>query len=388
MKKGTVSNITLPLAVLTSLTLGSAQAATSVKIATITPLSGQNSNLGIQIKNSVQLAVNEMKPEFAKLGMNLSLVGYDDQGDPATGTAQARRVAADKTVLGVIGALQSGVSIPASAALAPSHVVMISPSNTAGKVTDRGLKNMNRVCARDDAQGPAGGDFVVKNLKAKKVYVLNDKTPYGQGLADEAEKTMKAAGATIVQSEGIDSAERDFTALITKIQTLKPDALYFGGIYGQAGPLAKQLRDKGVTIPLVGGDGFDSDDMIKLADTGANNIFFTTVAPPLDAAPTAKALAASYQKTFGSEIQGFGIMSYDAAKVVLQGMLNAARANGNKAPTRAQVETSVRSGTFKNLVTGEVAFDRNGDRKSAKMYVIAVKNGVRSTAGTLNVIRK
>ena len=378
----------LYLAVLAGLALGQAQAATVVKIATITPLSGSNSNLGLNIKNGAQLAVNEMKAEFAKAGLSVSLVAYDDQADPATGTAAARRVVADKTILGVVGTLNSGVAIPASAALAPSHVTMISPSNTNPKGTDRGLKNMNRVCARDDAQGPAGGDFVVNTLKAKKVYVLNDKTPYGQGLSEEAEKAMKAKGVNIVQSEGVAAEERDFTAIITKIQTLKPDAIYFGGLYGQVGPFAKQLRDKGITTPIVGGDGLDSEDLIKLAGSGASNLYFTTVAPPVESVPAAKALAANFKKTFGSDLQGYGVMAYDAAKVVLQGILNAHELNGNKTPTRQQVETAVRSSTYTNLMTGEVKFDKNGDRLTAKMYVIAVQNGKRSTAATQNVIRK
>ena len=378
----------LSLSLAGALAFGNASALTNIKIASISPLSGASSNQGLQLKNGTQLAINDMKAEFAKAGLSVSLVAYDDQADPATGTAAARRVAADKTILGVVGTLNSGVAIPASAAMAPSHVVMVSPVNTNPKVTDRGLKNMNRVCARDDAQGPAGGDFVVGTLKAKKVYVLNDKTPYGQGLADEAEKAMKAKGATIVQSEGVDGQERDFTAIITKIQTLKPDAIYFGGLYGQVGPFAKQLRDKGITTPIVGGDGLDSDDLVKLAGTGANNIYFTTVAPPLDAVPAAKAAAATFKKSFGSDMQGFGVLGYDSAKIILQGILNAYKMNGNKVPTREQVETSVRSGTFKNLLTGEISFDKNGDRKTAKMYVMVLKDGTRSTAATVNVTRK
>ena len=376
------------LSLLLALTLGNASALTNIKIASISPLSGPSSNQGLQLKNGTQLAINDMKAEFAKAGLSVTLVAYDDQADPATGTAAARRAVADKNILAVVGTLNSGVAIPASAAMAPSHLAMVSPVNTNEKVTDRGLKNMNRVCARDDAQGPAGGEFVVKNLKAKKVYVLNDKTPYGQGLADQAEKAMKAAGATIVQSEGVAAEERDFTALITKIQALKPDAIYFGGLYGQVGPFLKQVRDKGINTPVVGGDGFDSEDLIKLAGSGASNVYFTTVAPPVESVAAAKTLAANYQKTFGAPLQGYGVMSYDAAKVVLQGILNAYKLAGNKLPTRTQVETSIRSGTYKDLMTGEVKFDKNGDRMTAKMYVIAVQGGKRSTAGTLNVIRK
>ena len=380
---------TLALGLAAALSLGQAGAQSTVKIATISPLSGSSSNLGVQIKNGTQLAVTEMTPQFTKLGMKLSLVAYDDQGDPATGTGAARRVAADRSILGVVGTLNSGVAIPASAVLAPSKVPMISPANTGVKVTDRGLKNMNRICARDDAQGPAGADFMIDKLKVKRVFVINDKTPYGEGLAQEAQKRLKARGVQVVGFEGVAAEERDFTALITKIQGLKPDAVYFGALYGQAGPFAQQLRAKGVKVPLVGGDGFDSEDLAKLAGkAGANNIYFTTVAPPIAAVPAAKAMAATYKKTFGSDVQGYGILSYDSAKILLTAILNAAKANGNKAPSRAQVESAVRSGSYTSgLLTGAVTFDKNGDRRSAKMYVIAIKDGKRVTDSTIDVKR-
>ena len=379
---------TVLLTALSALLAAQAQAQTTVKIATVSPLSGAVSNLGVQMKNGAQLAVNEMKPQFAKLGMNLSLVAYDDQADPATGTAAARRIAADRTILGLVGPLTSGVAIPATAALAPSRVATVAPVATSEKVTDRGLKNVNRVCARDDAQGPAGANFIVQNLKAKRIYVLNDKTPYGQGMADEAEKAMKARGVQIVQSEGVAAEERDFTAVITKIQTLKPDAIYFAGLYGQIGPFTQQLRAKGIQIPLVSGDGLDSPDFIKLAGANVSNVYFTALAPSLETVPAAKAVAAQYQKTFGAPMQGTAIMSYDSAKVLLTGILNAAKANGNKVPSRAQVESAVRSGTYKGLLTGEVKFNASGDRTSPKIYVEALKNGKRSTAATLNTTRK
>lgn len=377
----------LGLAVLAALTLGSANGLTAIKIASISPLSGASSNQGLQLKNGTQQAINDMKAEFAKAGMTVSLVAYDDQADPATGTAASRRIVADKNILAVVGTLNSGVAIPVSAAMAPSHVAMVSPVNTNPKVTDRGLKNMSRICARDDAQGPAGGSFVVGNLKAKKIYVLNDKTPYGQGLADEAEKAMKTAGATIVQSEGVDGQERDFTAMITKIQTLKPDAIYFGGMYGQIGPFLKQLRDKGITTPLMGGDGLDSPDLVTLAGSGATNVYFTALTPDITTLPSAKALADTYRKSFGLNMQGTAVVSYDATKVVLQGILNAYKANGNKVPSRQQVEEAVRKGKFTGL-TGNITFDKNGDRTTAKMYIANIKDGKRGSAGAIDIQRK
>ncbi len=314
MKKTSILALTL----LGSLTLGAASAQTTLKIATLSPLSGGQSDLGTQIKNGAQLAVNEYVAQFKKLGFDLSLVGYDDQADPATGTAAARKIAADNSILAVVGTLNSGVAIPSSAALAPSHVSMVSPANTANQVTDRGLKNMNRIVARDDAQGPAGANFMISKLKAKSVYLLNDKTAYGEGLAAEVKKALQAKNVKISGDEGTEE-KSDFSAIIQKIKLTKPDAIYFGGIYNQVGVFLKQLREQGVTIPVVGGDGLDSEQMVTIGGKGSNNVFYTTVAAPAEALPAAKTVADAYSKAFGKDIQGFGLFGYDAAKVTLAG---------------------------------------------------------------------
>ncbi|WP_161883758.1 branched-chain amino acid ABC transporter substrate-binding protein [Deinococcus alpinitundrae] len=380
MKKTSILALTL----LGSLTLGAASAQTSLKIASISPLSGGQSDLGTQIKNGAQLAVNEYVAQFKKLGFDLSLTGYDDQADPATGTAAARKIAADTSILAVVGTLNSGVAIPSSAALAPSHVAMVSPANTANQVTDRGLKNMNRIVARDDAQGPAGANFMVSKLKSKSVYLLNDKTAYGEGLVAEVKKALQAKNVKISGDEGTEE-KSDFSAIIQKIKLTKPDAIYFGGIYNQIGVFVKQLREQGVMIPLVGGDGLDSEQMVTIGGKGSDNVFYTTVAAPADALPSAKKVADAYSKTYGKDIQGFGIFGYDAAKVVLQGVLLAAKDNGNKLPSREQVETAMRKVRATGLLSGTVQFNSMGDRKAAKMYIMSINNGKFSLNSTLNV---
>ncbi len=380
MKKTSILALTL----LGSLTLGAASAQTSLKIASISPLSGGQSDLGTQIKNGAQLAVNEYVAQFKKLGFDLSLTGYDDQADPATGTAAARKIAADTSILAVVGTLNSGVAIPSSAALAPSHVAMVSPANTANQVTDRGLKNMNRIVARDDAQGPAGANFMISKLKAKSVYLLNDKTAYGEGLVAEVKKALQAKNVKISGDEGTEE-KSDFSAIIQKIKLTKPDAIYFGGIYNQIGVFVKQLREQGVTIPLVGGDGLDSEQMVTIGGKGSDNVFYTTVAAPADALPSAKKVADAYSKAYGKDIQGFGIFGYDAAKVVLQGVLLAAKDNGNKLPSREQVETAMRKVRATGLLSGTVQFNSMGDRKAAKMYIMSINGGKFSLDSTLNV---
>ncbi|MBZ9713644.1 branched-chain amino acid ABC transporter substrate-binding protein [Deinococcus multiflagellatus] len=364
-----------PLTVLAALALGTASAQTTIKIATLSPLSGGQSDLGSQIRNGAQLAVNEYKAQFKKLGFDLVLVPYDDQADPATGTSAANKIAADRQILAVVGTLNSGVAIPASAVLVKSRVAMVSPANTANQVTDRGLSNMNRIVARDDAQGPAGANFIAGDLKAKKVYVLNDKTAYGEGLAKAVEQALKARNVQVVANEGTEE-KSDFSTIISKIRLQRPDAIYFGGIYNQVGVFIKQLREAGLATPVVGGDGMDSGELpVIVGKANANNIYFTTVAAPMSALPAARVFAANYRNTYRDEMQGFGAFGYDAAKVVVQGVLNAVRANGNKLPSRAQVESAIRKGNYTGLLSGNVSFNSVGDRKEASLYVMNVSGG-------------
>ena len=379
-----MKKFTLGLGVLATLALGNASALTTVRIASLTPLSGGQSDLGNQIKNGAQIAVTEYKAQFAKLGMDIQLIGYDDQADPATGTAAARKIAADKNILAVVGTLNSGVAIPSSEALKASHVALVSPANTANQVTDRGLPNMNRIVARDDSQGPAGANFIMNNLQGKKVYILNDKTAYGEGLAKEVDKALRAKGVQVVTNEGTEE-KSDFSSIVSKIKLQKPDAIYFGGIYNQIGVFIKQLREAGIDTPVVGGDGMDSSELAVIAGKGAGNIYFTTVAAPIEALPAAKTFAANYLKTFKKPAQGFGAFGYDAAKVALQGILNAAKANGNKVPSRTQVETAIRKGSFTGLLSGNVSFNSVGDRKAGTLYVMSVQGGKYKLASSIPV---
>ncbi|OOV15390.1 branched-chain amino acid ABC transporter substrate-binding protein [Deinococcus sp. LM3] len=369
---------------LAALLLGSGASAQNagktIKIATLSPLSGSLSSLGVQVRNGTQLAVNEAAPAFAKLGLKLQLVAFDDQADPATGTAAARKIAADRQILAVVGALNSGVTIPATAALQASRVAVVNSASTANQVTDRGLKNVNRIVPRDDAQGPAGASFIRSTLKAKKVYVLNDKTAYGEGLAREVERSLKAAGVKVVASEGTEE-KADFSGVIAKIRLQKPDVIYFGGVYNQVGVFLRQLRGAGVMIPVVGGDGLDSSELSKIAGPGARDVYYTTTAAPVESLPSAGAFAATYRKTFGMAPQGFAVFGYDAARVALRGILAAAKAAQNGVPSREQVQSAVRQGTYSGLLTGTVAFNSVGDRREANLYVMKL-NGTKATLST------
>ncbi|GGM05362.1 branched-chain amino acid ABC transporter substrate-binding protein [Deinococcus aerophilus] len=363
---------------------GVASAQTTIKIASLSPLSGSQSFTGTLLKNGAQLAVEEQKAAFKKLGFDLQFVGYDDQADPATGTAAARKIASDRQILGVVGTMNSGVAIPASQALKASHVTMVSPAVTANEVTDRGLANMNRIVARNDAQGPAGAKFMMDKLGAKSVYILNDKTSYGEGLAAEVEQTLKAGGAKVIVNEGTEE-KSDFSSIIAKIKLQKPDAVYFGGIYTQIGIFIRQLRDAGIDIPVVGGDGLDSTELATIAAKGANNIYYTTIVAPLESLPAAKTFTANYRKAFKTVPAGYAAFAYDSANVIAQGILDAAKANGGKLPTRTQVETAIRKGSFKGLLSGDVTFNSVGDRNSVTLYIMKVQAGKQSLAAQSTV---
>ncbi|TFE19400.1 branched-chain amino acid ABC transporter substrate-binding protein, partial [Cohnella luojiensis] len=228
---------------------GSSGDLTVIKIASQSPLSGGSSVQGEAVKLGGQMALDERKEEFKKLGFDLQFVPYDDQGDQKKGVANAEMIGADKAILAVLGHMNSGVSIPSSVVYEKYNIPMISPANTATDVTDRKLKVVNRVVARDDFQGPAGAEYAVKTVGAKNIFVIQDKTSYGQGLAEAFKTAAEGLGATIAGYEGITVGEKDFNGVLNQVLSKKPDFIFFGGLYNEGGLIVKQAREKGITVP-------------------------------------------------------------------------------------------------------------------------------------------
>jgi len=339
-----------------------------IKIAVQAPLSGEQAALGEHIKLGAQLAVEEATKAFKSLGYDLELVPYDDQAKPEVGVANARNVVADPDVLVLVGHFNSGVALPASEVYKDAMLVMSSPANTATDITDRGYPNVNRVCGRDDVQGPVGARFAAQDLKLKSVYIIHDKTLYGQGVADNFRGEAKKLGMNVLGYEGTEE-RANFSPMINPLKARNPALVYFGGIYHQGGLLLKQLREKGVSAKFMGPDGLDSAEMVKIAGAAATGSYYTSVAGPPDAYPETAAFAKKFKQRFGKDVESFGMYGYDSAQVGIKAMERWIQANGGKKPGRADVSTAVRK--IKNFkgVTGSIEFDNKGDPVKAKYFV-------------------
>jgi branched-chain amino acid transport system substrate-binding protein len=357
---------------LSSSLMANGQSKGIIKIVSQTPLSGGQAVLGIAIKNGVDLAVQDYGKLVTAYGFRFVFDGFDDQAKAEVGVANANRLINDADVLGVIGHLNSGVTIPSSEVYAKVNLAMVTPAATNPTITDRRSTAAvtNRVCGRDDVQGPAGAEFAIKTLKAKRFYVISDKTAYGDGIAAAFSARAKELGAQILVESGFESSEREFSSVLNRAAIDKPDAIYFGAIYDQAGPFIKQARGKGITAAMLGGDGWDSSDLQKLAGVeNLKNVYFTTTSAPISALPAAKRFAERYKAKFNRNPEGYSAYGYDAARAVIQAIGDSLKAGKGAKPTRANVAKALRSVKFAG-VTGPVAFNARGDLPVAKYVVI------------------
>jgi branched-chain amino acid transport system substrate-binding protein len=341
----------------------------TIKIAVQAPLSGEQAALGEHVKLGAQLAVEEAVKPFKALGFDLVFVPYDDQAKPEVGVANARNIISDQDILALVGHFNSGVALPASEVYKDAMLAMISPANTATEITDRGFPNVNRVCGRDDVQGPVGARFAAQDLKVKSVYIIQDKTVYGQGVAENFRSEAIKLGLKVLGYDGTEE-RANFAPMIIPMKAKNPDFVYFGGIYHQGGLLLKQMREKGVKAAFMGPDGLDSSEMVKITGAQVVGSYYTTVAGPPDAYPETAAFAKKFKQRFGREVESFGMYGYDAAQVGIAAIKEVIQANGGKKPGRAEVSAAIRK--LKNFrgVTGSITFDSKGDPVKAKYFVL------------------
>lgn len=344
-------------------------AAIKVKIGFAAPLTGSQAHLGKDLENAARLAVEEINASHPKIGnqpAEFELLAEDDMADPRTATTVAQKFA-DKGVNGVIGHLNSGASIPASKIYHDNGIVQISPASTAIAYTAQGYRNAFRVMANDSQQGKALGVFAAQTLGAKNIAIIDDRTAYGQGLADEFEKAAKSAGATIVAHEFTNDKASDFNAILTNIKGHKPDLLFYGGMDGQGAPMVKQMRELGMLIPMMGGDGMRSDEFLKLAGADAQGVIGSLPGVPFEQMPNGEAFKQKFEAKYGP-IQLYAPYGYDAVQIMAAAMQKA----GSADPTKyaAAVATTQHSG-----VSANIAFDNKGDLQSGAVTLYRAMDG-------------
>ncbi len=342
-----------------------------IKIATQSPLSGDLKEVGTDIKNATQLAIEQLSGPLLEMGIKVELAPFDDEGNPDKGIANAQIIVADPAVLAIVGHYNSGVQIPSSELYHGANLCNVSPANTNPTVTDRGYIEVNRICGRDDVQGAVGAQLA-KKRRIQSAYVIHDTTPYGRGIAEYFKKDAEAQGIRIVGFAGTEE-KANFTAMIRGILKQKPNAIYLAGGY-EVSALFKQLREKGFKGMFISDDAFDSPEAAKIAGDAllaGEGTYFSTVAGPAFAYPDTAKFANDFKAKFGASPQPFAAQSYDCAAVVLQAIENAAKA-ADGVPTRADVSRAVRDLKDFHGITGTVTFNAKGDPIKAKYFVIQV----------------
>ena len=331
------------------------------------PLTGGIAHQGKDDENGVALAVAQANAKKLVIGgrpVTFRLMSEDDQGDPKLGTLVAQKFV-DAKVAAVIGHLNSGVTIPASEIYARAGIPVISGSATNPALTERGLKGVFRTVGRDDQQGPAIAAYIAQDLKAKRVALVDDKTAYGEGLATEVEKALKAANVTVVGRERTTDKETDFKAILTRIKQKNPDAVFHGGMDATGGVMLKQARELGLRAQFAFGDGACTDEMSGLAGGAGEGLACSQAGLP--AAAASKEFLDAFVPKYGPT-KLYAPFYYDAANVAIEAMRKADSVD----PARFTPEIYKIS---HQGATGKIEFDEKGDRRNAEMTLFRMQKG-------------
>ncbi|MDF0604116.1 branched-chain amino acid ABC transporter substrate-binding protein [Neisseriaceae bacterium TC5R-5] len=354
----------------TTTTAGADNGAVVVKIGSANPLSGPFAHWGHDSDNGVKLAVMEANTEKLTLDgkpVRFEVVSEDDQADPKTATQVAQRLV-DAKVAGVIGHLTSGAAIPASRIYSEAGIPMVAASVTSPSFTKQGYNNTFRLIANDEQQGVALAKYAVETLKAKRIAIIDDRTTYGQGLADDFARAVTAAGGKVVKREFTNNNATDFMAILTSIKNEKPDLLFYGGMDAQAGPMVKQMNKLGIQAMFMGADGINTPEFAKLGGSSAEGAYASSAGMPKEKLPGYADFSKRFKQEFQKDIQAYAPYTYDATKVMIDAMKRA----GSADPAKYLPELAK---TDKQGVTGKIAFDSKGDIKDGTVALYRLKNG-------------
>jgi branched-chain amino acid transport system substrate-binding protein len=335
-----------------------------IRIGAAGPMTGDQSKMGIDLRNGVELAVAEWNEKGALLGKKILVVPGDDQADPKQAVSIANKFINQK-VNAVVGHWNSNCSINASTYYNAANIVSISPASTNPRLTQQGYKTVFRVCGTDDQQGGVAAEFVLKTVKPKRVAVLHDKTTYGQGLADYFKKAVETQ-VPVVFYDGIQTRDPDYKAVLTSMKQKDPDVYFFGGVYPEAGRLVRQAKEVGLNIPMITGDGVYDPTFIAIAGKSAEGTYVTFGKDP-SGLPTSKTFNEKYTAKYGAP-GPYSIYAYDAANVILTAIQQTGTTDGLK------LAEYISRNTFKGAF-GDISFDKNGDVTKAPYVVWEVRDG-------------
>lgn len=358
-------------------TPGAEAGAIVVKIGHAAPLTGPQSHLGKDNENGARLAVDDANAKGLEIGgkkVKFELLGEDDQADPKQGTLVAQKLV-DAKISAMVGHLNSGSTIPASKIYSDAGIPQVSPSATNPKYTMQGFKTTFRVMANDVQQGKILGAYAVSKLGAKRVAIIDDRTAYGQGVADEVEKAVIANGGEIVAREFTTDKSTDFAAILTKVKGTNPEVVFFGGMDAQAGPMAKQMQTLGLATKLglytklLMADGGCTTEFHKLAGPAAEGAYCSLPGVPLDKMPGGTDFKNRYKAKFNTDIQLYAPYAYDAVGVIIDAMKRA-----NSVDPAVYLPALAKTDGYQG-VTAKIQFDEKGDIKDGDITLYQAANG-------------
>ena len=347
-----------------------------VKIGHVGPTSGGIAHLGKDNENGARMAIDELNAKGVTIGgkkAKFELLAEDDGADPKQGTAVANKLV-DAKVNGVIGHLNSGTSIPASKIYSDAGIPQISPSATNPKYTRQGFKTTFRVVADDVHLGGTLGRYAVKELKGKSIVTIDDRTAYGQGVAEEFAKAVKASGGTIADQQFTTDKATDFTAILTAVKAKNPDIVFYGGMDAVAGPMIRQMKQLGMNPKFMGGDGICSGELPKLAGGAmADGQVVCAEAGGVEGAQKVDMdkFRENFKKKFGADVQIYAPYVYDAVNVMVAAMVKAGSADPAK-----YLPVLAKTADYKG-VTGTITFDDKGDIKNGALTLYTYKGDKR-----------
>ncbi len=342
----------------------------TILIGLAAPLTGDQAYVGTGMLQGAQMAVEDANVRGPVFGnTKLKLAPMDDQHNPTQAVLVANKLIANPDVVGVVGHFNSSCTKATSAIYHEARMVQITPASTNPEISKQGFDTFFRVCTTDDVQGPSAARFVYEKLGARKVTVVDDKTTYGKGLADEFEKTFKTLGGTVLRHDGITQGEKDFTPLLTKLKSLEPELIFYGGVYPELALLIKQSSKIGFSVPWMGGDGVFDVTLIQLVSPElAEGSYATMLGIDPHELPSAKDFVARYEARYG-ELGSFSAYGYDAANVLIEAIARA----GSK--DRAMILREVKKTKDFQGILGILNFDAKGDAVGRSLGIFKIENG-------------